>query len=179
MNLKKYIAELERRNVIKSTIAYLIVAWIAAQVAELVLSSFDAPPYIMKILITILIIGFPLNLIFAWVYEFSPNGIKKTKNVKELTVVSPKSNHEINKNNKKLAVLPFRNISSENGSDYFSDGLTEEIIIRLSRIKELEIASPNTSRQYKNSELDIVSLGRQLKTRCRRQGTGRRHNGDL
>ncbi len=179
MNIKKYIAEFKRRNVIKPAIAYLIVAWIVAQVADLVLSNFDAPLYIMKILIIILIIGFPLNLIFAWVYEFSPNGIKKTKNVKELTMVSPKSNHEINKNNKKLAVLPFRNISSENGSDYFSDGLTEEIIIRLSRIKELEIASRNTSMRYKNSELDIASLGRELKARYILQGTVRKHDSDL
>lgn len=179
MNIKKFITELKRRNVIKSTIAYLIVAWLVAQVADLVLSNFDAPQYIMKTLIFVLIIGFPLNLIFAWVYELSPKGIKKTKNVEEVTSVSPKSNHELNKNNKKLAVLPFRNISSENGSDYFSDGLTEEIIIRLSGIKELEIASRSTSMRYKNSNLEIGSLGRELKARYLLQGTVRKHNSDL
>jgi TolB-like protein/Flp pilus assembly protein TadD len=179
VNLKNYIAELKRRNVIKSAIAYLIVAWVIAQVADLVLSSFDAPSYIMKILIIILIIGFPINLIFTWIYEFSSKGIKRTENIEEVTSLSPKFNQGINKNNKKLAVLPFRNIGSKNSSDYFSDGLTEEIIIRLSRIKELEIASRNTSMRYKNSELDIASLGRELKARYILQGTVRKHESDL
>jgi TolB-like protein/Flp pilus assembly protein TadD len=179
MNLKKYISELKRRNVFKPAIAYLVVGWVIAQVADLVLSNFDAPPYIMKTLIFVLIIGFPISLIFAWVYDLSPKGIKKTKNVEEVTSVSPKSNHELNKNSKKLAVLPFRNISSENGSDYFSDGLTEEIIIRLSKIKELEIASRSTSMRYKNSDLEIGLLGRELKARYLLQGTVRKRNSDL
>ena len=71
----------------------------------------------------------------------------------------------IKKDSKKLAVLPFRNISADNESDYFSDGLTEEIIIRLSSIKELQIASRTTSMRYKNTSLDIITLGRELKAR--------------
>jgi TolB-like protein/Flp pilus assembly protein TadD len=148
-------------------------------VAELVLSSFDAPLYIMKILIIILIIGFPLNLIFTWIYEFSTKGIKKTENIKEVSSLSLKSNHSINKDKKKLAVLPFRNIGLENDSDYFSDGLTEEITIRLSGINELEIVSRNTTMRYKNSELDIESLGQELKARYILQGTVRKHDSDI
>lgn len=179
MNLKEYIAELKRRNVFKPAIAYLVVAWLIVQVADIVLETFDAPPYIMKTLMFLLIIGFPLSLIFAWVYEFTPKGIKKTKRVEEEVTVPSKSNHKFEKNNIKLAVLPFRNIGSERGSDYFSDGLTEEIIIRLSSIKELEIASRSTSMQYRDSELDIESLGRELKARYLLQGGVRRNNGDL
>lgn len=179
MNIKKFIAELKRRNVIRPSIAYLIVAWLVAQVGDIVLPTFDAPLYIMKILIFVLIIGFPISLVFAWVYELSPKGIKKTENVKEVTPISPKSNHKLNKNNKKLAVLPFRNISSDNDSNYFSDGLTEEIIVRLSRIKELDIASRSTSMRYRDSKLDIVSLGRELKARYLLQGTVRKHKDDL
>ncbi len=67
MNLKKYIAELKRRHVFKSAIAYLVVAWLIAQVSDIVLPTFNAPPYFMKTLIFILIIGFPLILVFAWV----------------------------------------------------------------------------------------------------------------
>jgi adenylate cyclase len=179
VNVKKYIAELKRRNVFKPAIAYLLVAWLIVQVADIVLSTFDAPLYIMKTLMVIVIIGFPLNLIFAWIYDFTPKGFKKTEHVEDGMSVSSESNQRLDKNNKKLAVLPFRNIGSENGSDYFSDGLTEEIIIRLSGIKKLEIASRSTSMQYKNSELDIVSLGRDLKVRYLLQGTVRRNNGDL
>ncbi len=179
MKIKKYIAELKRRNVFKPAIAYLLVAWLIVQVADIVLSTFDAPPYIMKTLMFILIIGFPLSLILTWIYDFTPKGFKKTGDIEEGMPVSSESNQRLDKNNKKLAVLPFRNIGSKNGSDYFSDGLTEEIIIRLSGIKELEIASRSTSMQYKNSELDIASLGRDLKARYLLQGSVRRNNGDL
>ncbi len=179
MNLKKYIEELKRRNVFKPAIAYLVVAWLIVQVADIFLPTFDAPPYIMKTLIFFLVIGFPLLLIIAWVYDLTPEGIKKTENVGEEPSISPQSYSELNKNNKKLAVLPFRNVSSDNGSNYFSDGLTEEIIIRLSGIKELEIASRNTSMRYRNSELDIESLGRELKARYLLQGTVRKHKDEL
>ena len=79
MNFKKYIAELKRRNVFRTAIAYLVVAWLIAQVSSVVLPAFNAPSYFMKGLIFILIIGFPIALVFAWVFEFSPRGIKKIK----------------------------------------------------------------------------------------------------
>ena len=165
MNLKKYIAELKRRNVFKPAITYLIVAWIIAQVSDIVLPTFNAPPYIMKALIIILIIGFPLNLILAWIYELTPRGIKKTKNMEAETSISAQTNAILNNGNKKLVVLPFQNISSNNGNNYFSNGLTEEIIIRLSGIEELDIASRSTSMRYRDSELDNESLGRELNAR--------------
>ena len=64
MDIKKYIAELKRRNVFKPAVAYLLVAWLIVQVADIVLSTFDAPPYIMKTLMFFLIIGFPLEFNF-------------------------------------------------------------------------------------------------------------------
>ena len=179
MNLKKYIAELKRRNVFKPAITYLIVAWLIAQVSDIVLPTFNAPPYFMKTLIIILIIGFPLILILAWIYELTPKGIMKTKNVEAETSISAQTNHRLNNDNKKLVVLPFQNISSNNGNDYFSNGLTEEIIIRLSGIEELDIASRSTSMRYRDSELDNESLGRELKARYLLQGTVRRHKDDL
>ena len=179
MNIKKYISELKRRNVFKSAITYLIVAWLIAQVSSIVLPTFDAPPHFMKILIFILIIGFPVNLIFAWIYKWTPKGIRKTKNVEEETIKSTQTNHRFNNDNKKLVVLPFQNISSDNGSNYFSDGLTEEIIIRLSGIKELDIVSRRTSMRYRDSELDMVSLGHELNARFFLQGTVRKLNDDL
>ena len=106
MNLKEYIAELKRRNVFKPAIAYLVVAWLIVQVADIVLGTFDAPPYIMKTLMFLLIIGFPLNLIFAWVYEFTPKGIKKTKQVeKEEKGREGKKQSRTNRRKKKAKVL--------------------------------------------------------------------------
>lgn len=179
MNLKKYIAELKRRNVLKSAIAYLVVASIIAQVSDVVLPTFNAPTYFMKALIFILIIGIPISLVFAWIYELTPKGLKKIKNIDTQTSISLQTNQRHYNDNKKLAVLPFQNISLNNESNYFSDGLTEEIIIRLSGIKELDIASRRTSMRYKNSELDNVSLGKELNVRYLLHGTIRKHNDDL
>ena len=178
MNLKKIIAELKRRNVFRSAITYLVVAWLIAQVCDIVLPTFNAPPYIMKALIFILIIGFPISLLFAWFYDLSLKGIKKTKNIESLTSLSSQTQRPSH-DNKKLVVLPFQNIGTNNGSNYFSDGLTEEIIIRLSAIKELDIVSRRTSMRYRDSELDIVSLGRELNVRYLLHGTIRKHNGHL
>ena len=177
MNFKKYIAELKRRNVFRTAITYLIVAWVIAQVSAIVLPTFNAPLYLMKTLIFILIIGFPVSLVFTWVYELSAKGIKKIKNVEaeKLNAEQPKNN----KSNKKLVVLPFQNLSSENESNYFSDGLTEEIIIRLSGIKELDIASRSTSMRYRDSELDIASLGKELNANFLLQGTVHKLKHDL
>jgi len=79
MSIKKYIAELKRRHVFKAGIAYLIVAWVIAEVASLAFSTFEAPPYFMKTLVFMLGIGFLLNLVFSWIYDITPDGIKKTE----------------------------------------------------------------------------------------------------
>ncbi|PTM02452.1 MAG: hypothetical protein DA407_15195, partial [Bacteroidetes bacterium] len=179
MNLKKYIAELKRRKVFKPAITYLIVAWLIAQVFSVVFPAFNAPNYFMKTLIIALIIGFPLNLILAWIYELTPQGIKKTKNMTAKASISTQTNAILNNGTDKLVVLPFQNISSSNGNNYFSNGLTEEIIVRLSGIEELDIASRSTSMRYRDSKLDNESLGRELNARYLLGGTVRRHKNDL
>ena len=78
MDLKEYIAELKKRHVFKSGLAYLIGAWVFSEVTALVLESFEAPAYVMKTILVILAIGFPLWLAFSWVYDLTPEGIKKT-----------------------------------------------------------------------------------------------------
>lgn len=97
MSLKNYISELKRRHVFKSAIAYLIVAWLIAQVASIVLPTFNAPPYFMKTLLFILSIGFPVNLVFAWIYDITPEGIKKTENIVEKSQKSMIKNSRLNK----------------------------------------------------------------------------------
>lgn len=96
MNLKKYIGELKRRNVFKSGIAYLIVAWLIAQIASIVLPVFEAPPYFMKTLLFILSIGFPFNLVFAWIYDITPEGIKKTVRIEQKSEKLVRKNNRLN-----------------------------------------------------------------------------------
>jgi len=97
LNIKKYISELKRRNVIKAGLAYLLVAWLVAQVFSIVLPTFDAPAYFMKTLLFAFAIGFPIWLVFAWVYEITPEGIKKTKEVEQEKSILPKTGSKFNK----------------------------------------------------------------------------------
>lgn len=97
MNWKNYIEELKRRHVFKAGIAYLIVAWFIAQVASLVLPTFEAPPFVMKTILFILAIGFPINLVFAWIYDVTPEGIKKTESLDQKFEKSKLKSDRLNK----------------------------------------------------------------------------------
>src|SRR6202171_3698834 len=71
-----FFAELKRRNVYKVAAAYAVVAWLLLQAASIFLPAFDAPPWVMKIFIIVIIFGFPVALIFSWAFEITPEGIK-------------------------------------------------------------------------------------------------------
>src|SRR5438045_9406200 len=76
MNLKKFFAELKRRNVYKVAVAYAVVAWLTIQAASIFLPAFNAPQWAMQVVILILLIGFPIALVFSWAFEITPEGIK-------------------------------------------------------------------------------------------------------
>ena len=75
------IAELKRRNVIRVAVAYAVIAWVIAQIAELAFDSFDAPSWVLKSVLVILALGFPLAVFFAWAFELTPEGVKKQAEV--------------------------------------------------------------------------------------------------
>ena len=81
MDFKNYLKELKRRNVVKAGLAYLIVAWLLIQVLSILLPTFNASPNVLKTIIIIMIIGFPIWLIFSWIFELTPEGFKKTDNI--------------------------------------------------------------------------------------------------
>ena len=168
MNLKNYISELKRRNVFKASVSYIIVAWIIIQVASIALPTFDAPPFVLKTILFLMVIGFPLNLVFAWAFELTPEGIKKTKEVNQQKSITPKTGSQLNKliitslsiavilllfnqfrntsidktdkidtNKKSIAVLAFKDMSYEQDQEYFSDGISEELLNLLAKIPEL------------------------------------------
>ena len=95
MNFKKYISELKRRNIVRSAITYLVIAWLIAQVSSIVFPAFNLPTYFMKTLIFILIIGFPVSLVFAWAYKLSPKGIEKTQIMKVEKIKAKDFDHQL------------------------------------------------------------------------------------
>ncbi|MCW8845903.1 MAG: adenylyl cyclase, partial [Gammaproteobacteria bacterium] len=87
--MSSFFEELKRRNVFRVGLAYVITAWILAQVADLALDNFGAPAWVMKSLLLLLLIGFPLALIFAWAFEKTPDGIVLEKHVDRSQSITP------------------------------------------------------------------------------------------
>ena len=76
-----FFGELKRRNVFRVGVAYVIISWLLAQVADLMLENFGAPEWVIKSFLGFLFIGFPLALFFAWAFELTPDGVKKAKDI--------------------------------------------------------------------------------------------------
>lgn len=198
--MKRIIQELQRRNVIKSALAYLVFAWIITQVASIILPTFGAPVYLVRTIIFILVIGFPFWLIFAWVYEITPDGIKKTVAVVPEESITPQTSNRLNKiiigalaiailllifnifnqnqvaastpmdnvltetpeQEKSIAVLAFADMSANKDQEYFSDGISEEILNLLAKLPNLKVISRTSSFSYKNKEQNIKKIGEEL-----------------
>ena len=198
MSIKKYIAELKRRHVFKAGIAYLIVAWVVAEVASLALTTFEAPPYIMKTLVFLLGIGFLLNLVFSWIYDITPDGIQKTETLGQNPAKYKLKSGRLNKviiaslslavlillynqiwnvtkveviefgetvttGNKSIAVLAFTDMSPKKDQEYFSDGISEELLNLLSKLPELRVISRTSSFSYKGKNTTAEDIGKELK----------------
>ncbi len=97
MNFKNYFKELKRRNVIKAGLAYLVGSWIIIQVFSIILPALRVPDYFLRFVLIVLVIGFPLWLLFSWKYEITEEGIKKTKNVDPKDSISHQTDSQLNK----------------------------------------------------------------------------------
>lgn len=203
MNFTNYIKELKRRNVFKSALAYVVVSWVIIQVMSIILPTIEAPAFVMKLLLVVLIIGFPLWIVFAWVYEITPDGIKKTISIKNDESITPKTNNRLNKiiivslgvaivllsinlfngnkiniqgvssseesvdvisiDDKSIAVLAFTDMSQDKDQEYFSDGISEEILNLLAKIPDLKVISRTSSFSFKNKEVTTNEIANTLK----------------
>ncbi len=79
MNLGNFFAELKRRNVYKVAVAYAVVGWLLVQIATQVFPFFEIPNWAVRLVVLVLIAGFPIALVFAWAFEMTPEGIKRTE----------------------------------------------------------------------------------------------------
>ena len=91
MNLKNFFAELKRRNVYKVAIAYGVVAWLLMQIASQIFPFFEIPNWAVRLVVLLLVIGFPVALILAWAFELTPEGLKRTEFAEQLPKKSVRS----------------------------------------------------------------------------------------
>ena len=200
-----FFAELKRRNVVRVGVAYVLIGWVLAQVAEFAFENFGAPEWVLKTFVTLLLLGLPLALFFAWAFELTPDGIKREKDVDRSQSMTASTGHKLNyliiaalvaalgysvwsrqadempapantpatvdaeesveqapSDVRSIAVLPFVNMSSDQAQEWFSDGLTEEILNALARTPDLLVASRTSSFKYKHSEDDVQTIAAAL-----------------
>jgi len=81
---KHFFAELKRRNVYKVAVAYAVVAWLLIQAASILFPTFEAPPWVMKVFVAVIVLGFPIALVFSWAFEITPEG-SNARNMSRLT----------------------------------------------------------------------------------------------
>ena len=169
-------SELKRRHVIRVAIAYVVTAWVVAQVAELLLDSFSAPDWVVKVILVLLIIGFPVALLLAWAFELTPEGIKVEVSAEEShgkLAVQPASETDTptepteipapaKPDTASIAVLPFADMSAEQNQEYFSDGLAEELLNLLAKIPQLHVAARTSAFSFKNTQADIHEVAEKL-----------------
>jgi TolB-like protein/Tfp pilus assembly protein PilF len=160
-----FFSELKRRHVVQVGIAYLVVAWGAAQVAELVLDTFDTPDWIMQAILVTLGLGVPVSLVLAWMYELRADGLHKEGESVDPAGQGPAAvmgAPEKSVEHESIAVLPFVNMSSDTEQEYFSDGIAEELLNLLAKIPELRVAARTSAFSFKGKDVDIPEIARRL-----------------
>jgi len=190
VNAKNFFAELKRRNVYKVAIAYGVVAWLLMQVASQIFPFFEIPNWAVRLVVLLLIIGFPIALVIAWAFEATPEGIKRTEAadaagersrgsawvyivligaalsiglffVGRYTARTGRAqSSELPE--KSIAVLPFENLSDEKGNAYFAEGVQDEILTRLAKVADLKVISRTSTQKYKSAPDNLRTIAQQL-----------------
>src|SRR5438132_1819417 len=203
MKIENFLNELKRRNVIRAAGLYLVGAWLLTQVASTVLPMFGAPDWLPRSVVILLTIGFLPALIFSWIFEMTPEGLKRDEDVPAEQSIAPQTARQMNRmiiavlvialgyfvfdkfvltprreaalvaarssaepksaaNAKSVAVLAFANLSDDKGSEYFSDGISEELLTVLQKIPGLRVAARTSAFSFKGKNATAQEIGQKL-----------------
>ncbi len=229
------IAELNRRNVVRMAGLYLVGAWLITQVAGTVLPMFGAPGWVPRTIVIVLAIGFIPALAFAWIFELTPDGIKRDEEVPPEKSIAPQTAQRMNRmiiallmlalvyfgfdkfvlaprrateavsatvvgqpsgaaatttatitvpdsaaiDPASIAVLPFVDMSQGKDQEYFSDGLSEELLNQLAQIPQLRVIARTSSFSFKGKEANVAEIARILKVAHVLKGSVRKSGNTL
>jgi len=154
--------ELKRRHVVKVGIAYVVVAWLLLQVSDVILGQIGVPDWMFKALLFFLIICFPVILMLAWAYDLTPAGLQRTPAVDADEAEASKTVPAVAPSRASVAVLPFVNMSGDKENEYFSDGLSEELLNVLAKVNSLKVAARTSSFHFKGHTGDIADIAQTL-----------------
>jgi TolB-like protein/Flp pilus assembly protein TadD len=207
--MRKFLEEINRRNVTKVALVYIIAGWLTMQVADVMFPALNLPDWMVSAVAAFILIGFPFAVIFAWAFEMTPEGIKREKDVDRDASITPATGQKLNRTamiilvvavgfllldkfvlqlgqnpepatevvaetKPSIAVLPFVNMSADKDNEYFSDGLSEELLNLLAKIPRLHVAGRTSSFQFKNTSEDLRVIGEQLNVTSVLEGSVRK-----
>ena len=219
-------AELKRRNVIRMAGLYLVGAWLTTQVAATVLPLFGSPDWIARSIVVLLMVGFIPTLVIAWIFELTPDGLKRDAEVTPEQSMAPQTARKMErsililfaialaffgfdrfylapkreanmvsvatqaitekvalqekaKNEKSIAVLAFENRSADKNNEYFSDGVAEEILNSLAKVKDLKVAGRTSSFFFKGKNERLGTIGKALGVAHVLEGSVRKQGNQL
>jgi TolB-like protein len=191
MRNNHFFAELKRRNVYKVAVAYAVVGWLLIQVATQVFPFFQIPDWGVRLIVLAIVIGFPIALVIAWAFEITSEGIKRTEAADpsvehsyggpwiyvvlvsvalslglfflgRYTARAPRQSEATIVSQKSIAVLPFENLSEEKANAYFAEGVQDEILTRLSSVRDLKVISRTSTAKYQSKPDNLKKVANEL-----------------
>jgi TolB-like protein/Tfp pilus assembly protein PilF len=207
MGFNNFLKELKRRHVIKASISYVVFSWLIIQAASILYPLMDLGQDAQRITLYILIIGFPIWIVFAYIFDWTSSGFKKTTDDFEETsyidtnkrmnaiiifglslvvlllivdrvfnITRAPGNYD---HDKSIAVLAFADMSPNKDQEYFSDGISEEILNLLAKVRDLKVTSRTSSFAYKGKEENIKQMGKELNVAHILEGSVRKSGNTL
>jgi TolB-like protein/Tfp pilus assembly protein PilF len=188
-----FFQELQRRKVYRVAAAYIIAAGFIIQIGSAVIPAWELPNWTLRLVIVLLLIGFPVALILAWAYDVTPQGIQATpkvpgshrrRNIILLIAASaiistaagffllPRASAR--KLDKSVAVLPFQNLSGEKENAYFAEGIQNEILTKLATVRDLKVISRTSTAKYQSKPDNLKTVAQELGVSTILEGTVQR-----
>ena len=179
------LSELRRRNVFRMAALYVVAAWLIMQVAEVIIDLAHLPDWFGPAVLALLAVGFPIALLFSWFYEITPEGISLEKDIEPGESITQVTGRRLDflvisllcaavilfaydkwwigpPSENSIAVLAFENLSDDPEQEYFSDGISEEILNVLSRVPGLQVTSRSSAFSFKGQNVHIPTVAKQL-----------------
>jgi serine/threonine-protein kinase len=172
--VRNLVAELKRRRVIQTAIAYAALGWLAIQAATQVFPAFDIPAWAARFVVLVVILGFPFALLLSWTYVLTPDGLVRESQLATTDHSAPPAAASAMPPAPSIAVLPFADMSQNRDQEYFSDGLTEELISLLAKVPGLHVAGRTSSFSFRDSNVIITEVGRALNVATVLEGSVRK-----
>ena len=173
-SVKGLLAEMRRRRVFRVLILYALAGWVVIQVASTVLPNLNVPPWGATLVTVLVVLGLPLAAVIAWAFDVGDGGIRRTVALEPALAPAVPRMIAGDEDRRSIAVLPFVNMSGDPQNEYFSDGISEEILNLLAKLPRLRVSSRTSSFAFKGKDIDIPAVAQRLGVGTVLEGSVRR-----